>query len=158
MNDGERASILQATFEHYYGMAMDHHTKAATTSNILLAIVGAILVLVGYDGEISRNPVDIGSSIAVIIIGAFGAIWVLKQHERYYFWEFTATQYQIELQEIMGKPKFKTGLEYEDDAKAYTEEEFGWFVAKFLRDRYLWAGLHVLVVLGGIGLLLTSFL
>ncbi len=37
----KRADILQATFEHHYKMAMDHHTKAATTSNILLVIVGA---------------------------------------------------------------------------------------------------------------------
>ena len=37
-----RASILQSTFEHYFKMAMDHHTKVATTSHILLIVVAAI--------------------------------------------------------------------------------------------------------------------
>jgi hypothetical protein len=29
-NPDTTASVLQATFQHYFGMAMDHHTKAAT--------------------------------------------------------------------------------------------------------------------------------
>ena len=65
----KKADILQSTFEHYYRMAMDHHTKAGTTSNIILVIVGAILVLVGLDGGICRSEVDIISAIALILLG-----------------------------------------------------------------------------------------
>jgi hypothetical protein len=32
-------------------MAMDHHTKAATVSNILIVIVGALLVIIGLDDK-----------------------------------------------------------------------------------------------------------
>ena len=49
----KRAEILQASFEHYYKMAMDHHTKAATTSNLLLIIVGALIALVGHDNKLN---------------------------------------------------------------------------------------------------------
>jgi hypothetical protein len=147
----KRADILQATFEHYYGMAMDHHTKAATTSNILLVIVGAILVLVGFDKVICRSEVDLGSAILVILIGIFGAVWAWKQHERYRYWEFIAIEYQKVLMKIT--PKLRTRHAYKSDAEDCAEEYFGHFFAKTLKDRYLWVILHVMVVAIGIVLL-----
>jgi hypothetical protein len=152
----KKADILQATFEHYYGMAMDHHTKAATTSNILIVIVGAILVLVGFDKEICRSVVDVGSAIAVMLIGLFGAVWARKQHERYHYWEFIAIEYQKELKKIM--PELETRHAYKNGAEAYAEEQFGHFFAKTLKDRYLWVILHVIVVVIGIVLLILSLL
>lgn len=67
-----KASILQATFQHYFAMAMDHHTKAATTSNFLLIIVGAIIGFVTLDRVIG-GTVDLVSGMAVFVIGLFGA-------------------------------------------------------------------------------------
>lgn len=151
-----KAGILQATFEHHYRMAMDHHTKGGTTSQILLVIVGAILVLVGYDKEICRTVVDIGSAIAVMLIGSFGAVWVLKQHERYHYWEFIAIEYQKELKKII--PELETRHAYKNGAEAYAEDQFGRFFAKTLKDRYLWVGLHVIVVAIGIVILILSLL
>lgn len=152
----QRAAILQATFEHYYGMAMDHHTKAATTSNILLVIVGAILVLVGFDTSICRSVVDIGSAVAVTLIGIFGAVWVRKQHERYHYWEFIAIEYQKELKKIV--PGLETRHAYKNGAEAAAEKQFGHFFAKTLKDLHLWVMLHVLVAAMGIVLLLLSLL
>jgi hypothetical protein len=51
-------------------MAMDHPTKAATTSNILLVVVGAIITLMGFNKEIST----IGG-VVILIIGIFGMAW-----------------------------------------------------------------------------------
>ena len=96
----KQAEILQDTFKHYYSMAMDHHTKAGTTSNMLLIIVGAIISLIGLDNTSSGIVGRIGG-LAVLVIGLFGAVWVLKQHERYHFWEHIAYEYQNELKKIM---------------------------------------------------------
>ena len=77
-------------------MAMDHQTKAGTTSNMFLIIVGAIISLLGLDNTLSSTTGLIGG-FAVFIIGLFGVVWVLKQHERYFFWEHIAYEYQNEL-------------------------------------------------------------
>lgn len=74
------ADILQATFQHYFNMAMDHNAKAATTTNILLVVVGAIIAIIGHDNEI-KGIVDSGGAIAVCVIGLFGVVWVRKQQE-----------------------------------------------------------------------------
>jgi hypothetical protein len=152
----KKADILLSSFEQYYRMAMDHHTKAATTSNILLIIVGAILVLIGLDKEICRSVVDVGSAIAVMLIGLFGAVWARKQHERYHYWEFIAIEYQKELKKIM--PELETRHAYHEGAVAHSSEQCGNFFAKVVKDRYLWVILHLIVFTVGAVLLLFSLL
>lgn len=73
-------NVLQATFKHYFEMALDHHTKAATTSNFLLVIVGAILTIISFD-QVIGGTIDIVSSLAVFVLGLFGAVWTWKQLE-----------------------------------------------------------------------------
>ena len=147
VNLEKRADILQASFEHYYIMAMDHHTKAATTSNLLLIIVGALIALVGHDNKL-YNDVDILGGLGIFIIGVFGAIWVLKQHERYFFWQLIANEYQKNLATIV--EEFKTGKEYDEDfARAKAEKEFGRISDKKW-DRRLWIILHSIVAFIGI--------
>jgi len=149
------ADILQATFKHYYEMAMDHHTKATTTSNILLVIVGAIIALVGFDGEVC-GVVDAGGGVAVFVIGLFGAVWAWKQHERYHHWEYIAKEYQKELAEIVRM--LKTGDEYKEGANEAAAKKFSNFFARKLSDRYLWVSLHVIVAVIGLGLLRVSLM
>ncbi len=52
------ADILQATFQHYFNMAMDHNAKVATTTNILLVVVGAIIAIIGHNNDraVAKNP------------------------------------------------------------------------------------------------------
>jgi hypothetical protein len=148
----KRADILQATFEHYYEMAMDHHTKAGTTSNILLVVVGAIIGLAGLDNSIGGGGNLIGG-LAVFVIGVFGAVWVWKQHERYRWWEHIASKYQKELTEIV--PGLNTGDTYYEYATVKTKGEFGSLFAKRI-DRWLWVSLHLLVACIGVGLIVAS--
>ena len=70
----KRADILQASFEHYYKMAMDHHTKAATTSNLLLIIVGALITLVGHDNNINDIADLVGGLVLSLseFLGQYG--------------------------------------------------------------------------------------
>ena len=153
VNVEKRADILQATFKHYFDMAMDHHTKAATTSNILLIIVGAIIGLVGFDNKLG-GVVDFVGGFAVFVIGLFGAAWAWKQHERYHYWEHIAYEYQKELTKIV--PMLKTGEAYRDGAQAAAAKEFGPLFAKRILDRYLWVSLHGIVAVIGIGLMAGS--
>jgi hypothetical protein len=150
----KRADIWQATFEHYYKMAIDHHTKAAITSNILLVIVGALLVFVGLDERICCSGEDIGSASAVILIGFFGAMWVWKQHERYHYWEFIAIKFQEELKKIM--PTLETRHTFNEGAEDYAAKRFGKFFTKTLKDRFLWLILHVIVMIIGVIVLIIS--
>jgi hypothetical protein len=150
------ADILQATFKHYFEMAMDHHTKAATTSNILLIIVGALIGLVGLDNTVG-GMVDFVSGLTVLVIGLFGAVWAWKQHERYHYWEHIAYEYQKELIKIM--PELKTaedGGAYDLAAQDETAKKFWPLFAKGIRDRYLWVTLHGFVVVTGIVLMVVS--
>ncbi len=153
VNLEKSADILQATFKHYFEMAMDHHTKAATTSNILLIMVGAIIGLVGLDNKVGGAVTFVGG-LAVFVIGLFGAVWAWKQHERYHFWEHIAYEYQKELAKIV--PMLKTGEAYYEGAKEATAKEFGALFAKRILDRYLWVSLHGIVAVIGLGLMTIS--
>lgn len=147
------ADILQATFQHYFNMAMDHNAKAATTTNILLVVVGAIIALIGHDNEI-KGFVDSGGAIAVCVIGSFGVVWVRKQQERYHYWQSIALQYQGELIKIV--PLLKPRNAYEKHAENIAAQEVGPILARRIYERHLWVALHVIVVILGVGLFLIS--
>ena len=129
----KEADILQATFKHHWDMAMDHHTKAGTTSNILLVIVGAIITLVAYRRDVPGVAFGVGG-FAVFVIGLFGAVWVWKQHERYHYWENIAKEYQKELAIIV--PKLKTIDAYDKHAQEAAWKDF--IFTRTIMDRYLW--------------------
>jgi hypothetical protein len=143
--------ILQETFKHYFEMAMDHHTKAGTTSNILLIAIGAIIGLVGLDNTIG--------GFAMLVIGLFGAVWTWKQHERYHYWEHIAYEYQKELTKIM--PELKTaevGGDYDRAAQDDAAKAFGHLFAKRIHDKYLWVSLHGIVAVIGMVLIVVPVL
>lgn len=153
VNVEKRADILQATFKHYFEMAMDHHTKAATTSNILLVIVGAIIGLIGLDREICGVG-DVVGGTAVLAIGVFGAAWAWKQHERYFYWSRMAYEYQKELIKIV--PGLKPCETYEQAVREKTAKEFCRMFAERIYDRYLWASLHLFVAAVGLVLFIVA--
>ncbi|NIT61359.1 MAG: hypothetical protein GWN00_35685 [Aliifodinibius sp.] len=147
----KKADVLQATFKHYFDMAMDHHTKAGTTSHILLIIVGAIITLVGL--EQTGAEVDKAAGLAICLIGLFGAVWARKQHERYFYWEHIANKYQEELAELLSD--FKTGsYYYEYGRKAAKDGGYG--ITNRIRDRHLWVSLHLIVAIIGLSLFFSS--
>jgi hypothetical protein len=150
----KRADILQATFKHYYDVAMDHHTKAATISSILLILVAAIIGgVVGHAGKVG-DMVAFGGGLAVFLIGVFGAVWAWKQHERYHYWQHIAYEYQNKLKTIV--PGLKTGQAYYNAALEATVKEFGSIFAKKISDRYLWVSLHSIVAAIGFFLMVVS--
>ena len=152
----KKADILQATFKHYFDMAMDHHTKAGTTSNMLLCIVGAVIGFVGFDNMVS-GMVDFVGGFAVTVIGVFGAIWAWKQHERYHYWEHIAYKYQKELIRIVpGLETAEHESAYDRAARDHTLKLFPRFIASRVKDRYLWVWLHIFVVVIGIALMAAS--
>lgn len=154
--------VLQGTFEHYHDVALDHHTKAGTTSNILLVLVGAVLVLIGSDDKVCDSFIDIWGAVAIIALGIFGVVWSLKQHERYQYWKFIAERYQEELVSILASSFYKKRSDYDEYAMGEAKKKFpilGWFLTEkgVLKDRRLWALLHVFVIfLGGILFYLAS--
>jgi hypothetical protein len=150
-----RASILLETFRHFFEMAMDHHTKAAMTSSLLLIIIGAIIGLVGLDNKISGGT-DVTSGLAVFVIGLFGASWAWKQHERYYFWQYIAYEYQKELKELI--PSLKTGQDYYQGAQQIASKRYGSLFAKKIHERWLWVALHGTIAGLGLGLMVLAAL
>jgi hypothetical protein len=152
----KRADILQAFCVHYYNMAMDHHTKAATTTNILLLVVAAIITVVGFDKQIC-GIVDLGGAIGVLLIGLFGVVWVWRQHDLYFFWEYIAEKYQGELKKIA--PMFRTKQDYQGNMKKAIRKKARSVGACEQKrrvlslDRVLWIFPHVIVAIGGVFLL-----
>jgi len=147
------AEILQSTFQHYSAMAMDHHGKAATTSNILLIVVGAIVTLLGTDGRVG-GAVDFVGGLSVFVFGVFGGAWAWKQHERYHYWDFVAYQYQLELTRRV--PGLVPWEGHHLAAREHSRRMFGRLFAERIRDRYLWIALHALVALAGLGLMAAA--
>ena len=163
LDKNKKADIFQANFEHYYRMAMDHYTKAGTTSHILLGVVSAILIVIGYDKQLGGSNIDIICATMIIVIGFFGTVWAGRQMERYRFWEFIALKYQEELIKIM--PELRKYDDYKPDKqhldKDLDENRFFercflkplWHFFAFWKDRYLWIVLHILIMLFGAVLL-----
>lgn len=151
------ADILQAHFKHYFEMAMDHHTKAATTSHILLIVVGAIITLIGIDNKV-HGIGDTFGGVGITTAGIYGAIWVRKQHERYHYWSHIAEQYQLDLIKLvpMLKPANRDS-EYSKQATKYSESKFGKFFARKLLDRHLWLYLHIMIATVGVAVIAKSF-
>ena len=129
---------------------MDHHTKAATTSSFLLIIVGVIISFVSLDASIG-GTVDLVSGLAVFVIGLFGAAWTWKQHERYYFWQHIAYEYQNQLKRIV--PELQTGKAYYGGAEDAAAERYPSLFAKSIHERWLWVSLHGIVAAIGLGLM-----
>ncbi len=153
VNIEKSADILQATFKHYFDMAMEHNAKAATTSNILLVVVGAIIAIIGHDNVI-KGLVDSSGAVAICVIGLFGMVWVRKQQERYHYWQSIAMQYQKELIRIV--PLLKLRDAYEEYAENVAAEELGPILAKRIYERHLWVTLHIIVFIIGLGIFLIS--
>jgi len=152
----KRAEILQATFKHYFDMAMDHHTKAGTTSNMLLIIIGAVIGLVGFDNKVG-GVVDFVGGLTVTVIGVFGVLWARKQHERYHYWSHIAYRYQKELSGIMPELQTaETGSSYALAARDHAAKLFRPFIAVKLKERYLLVWLHITIILIGIVLSVLS--
>lgn len=153
----DKVSLLQANFEQYYRMAMDHYTKAGTTSQILLGIAGAVIVVVGYDKSITSDSVDKASAWLIMLIGLFGAVWAGRQMQRYRYWQAIALAYHKEIQGIW--PDFKTKDEYSSVAFDESVTTFpgilGCFFAR-VKDRYLWVILHVFIFIIGFVLLIMA--
>jgi hypothetical protein len=146
-----RANILQATFKHYFEMAMDHHTKAATTSNFLLIIVGVLISLVNFD-DVNNGSVNLIIGLAVFVVGLFGMMWTRKQLERYCFWQHIAHQYQKDLAKNV--PELKTEDVYRTGAEAAASKKYS-ILAK-IHERWLWASLHGIVAAIGLGLMVFA--
>ena len=144
-------NVLQATFKHYFEMAMDHYTKAATTSNFLLIIVGVIISFVGFDTAVNGTA-DLVSGAAVFVIGLFGIVWTRKQFERYTFWQHIAHQYQRELAKIV--PQLITEDVYRAGAEVAAAEKYP--ILTRIHERWLWASLHGIVAAIGLGLMMLA--
>jgi len=154
----KKADVLQSTFHHYYSMAMDHYTKAGNVSQLLLAVVSAMFIMIGYNDKIDGGATDIIGGFMVMSLGLFGAIWAGRQMERYRFWEFIALKYQNDLKGIFPDLKMREEHEPKDDKhlKEPTPQKccvklvnclwhfFGW-----VQDRYLWIILHVIIMVMG---------
>ena len=146
------ANILQGTFKHYFEMAMDHHTKAATTSNFLLIIVGVLIGVVSFDDATHEN-VNFVIGVAVFVIGLFGMVWTRKQLERYTFWQHIAHQYQKDLAKIV--PELKTEDVYCTGTEMAASEKYS-SLAK-IHERWLWASLHgIVAAIGLVPILLAA--
>jgi hypothetical protein len=150
----KRADILEAMFKHYYELAVDHLTKATSTSNILLIIVGAIITLIGYDKQVC-DLIDAAAAIGVTIIAVFGFLWTRKQLERYRHFEYIAHLYQKQLAKIV---EMQTELDYRQWAEDAAAKEFRSLFAKKLSIPLLWGALYVFIALIGLGLLVYSVL
>lgn len=147
----QKAETLRAMFKHYADVGLDHQRQSATTSNILLAIAGAILTLIGIDGRLDHVGDAMGAA-CVAIIGGFGMIWSWKQHETYGYWTNIADIYQKQLFDLVQVPESLQVCKLKKKANIKSAKEYGTVAVNRLRIRYLWVVLHGMVMALGIAL------
>lgn len=88
-------------------------------SQILLGVVTAMLVIIGYDNHINGSLLDIMGATMVFIIGGFGSVWAARQMERYRYWEFIAFTYQKKLKKLVPELHKRTEHAPDDIQRAH---------------------------------------
>jgi len=75
----------------------------------------------------------------------FGIARSLEQHERYFYWKTVALHYMTRLSEL--DPKLLDDNEARESAEKLSQKKRGCVVC--IEDRYFWAALHIVVIVGG---------
>ena len=84
--------------------AIHHEKQRATLTGLVLAISAAIIGLITFDRSVEA-PIDSLLSLFLVVIGAFGAIFSMKQYERSQFHVERSRGYRRAIEDLLpGEP------------------------------------------------------
>lgn len=144
-NDFAVRDVLWKMYQEHCTQGRHHETQRATVAGAFIAISGAVVGLITFDKSISSA--DLPLILFLILLGAFGAVFSAKQHERFRLHMERARAYRDELdKQLAGSPLKR--LKREADA----EHNGKYPRLSDLQLNRFWIALYIFVA--GLGLIL----
>lgn len=165
-------------YQEHCTHARHHETQRSTVSTILLAIAAGVMGLVKYDEKI--DSLDFPLSIFLIVLGLFGALFCLKQSERFRLHTDRAKKYREAVDELLpdrtetflsSSTLFELPKEIKESKPSFVVDPKPIKAFKSLADKEheikypiwsktrlitMWAVLHLLVAILGIVMAVTT--
>lgn len=131
--------IIWGLYQDVVQQGRHHETQRLGLTNAVLVAAAAALGLVSIDGKIATSHIPVG--IFLVVLGVMGAIFSLKQYERFRMHMEQAKQYRNALR----VPELSALRKHADDDHAATWSR-SW--RKMLYKTHLhwwWASLHLII-------------
>jgi hypothetical protein len=135
----DRRQILWGLYQDVVTQGRHHETQRLGMTNAVLVTAAAALGLVAVDGEI--NAADAPAGGFLVVLGIVGALFALKQYERFRMHMAQASQYRKALT-VEGLAQLR------DDASSSHSAKWsrGWRKAVFNTHlHWWWASIHLVV-------------
>ncbi|MNJ32721.1 hypothetical protein D3C77_273950 [compost metagenome] len=129
---------LQTIYQQYCEQVRHHQDERRTIANTLIVIVSGLIALTAIDQKIDTN--DLPTFIALIIVGLFGALCMIKCHGLIRFYKNVASEVANEF----------TDIKTEDiEIRIKANQPNFWKCIGKMRLWYLWLALFLLVSIFG---------
>jgi hypothetical protein len=139
----ENTEILFKFYQEEWIQCRQHRDLRIKVTGVLLAVAGAITALIFFDKSITCA--DVIPSIILSLTGIFGAIFTMKEHERFSFHLERARAYRDELDRLLKDLNLK---EIRETAGTISKGKhpilFNW------KLNILWGIIHIIIF--GIGI------
>ena len=145
----EKEFLLLELYKENWLQVRHHEQQRSSVSNIIIIINAGIIGLITFDKVILFN--DLALTFLVFILGLFGCIFVLKQHERSMWHIRRARQYRLHLESVYDDLPIKQ-LNSTADSKHKNKMPIMFNVRLYI----FWSGLHFIILC--IGLILCLFI
>jgi len=141
----DESDFLWGMYQEHTAQGRHHEEQRATVTNFIIIVSGGVLAFITDKG---LNKDQWFLAVFLIIIGLFGALFSLKQYQKFRFHMKVAKAYRNALEK-----KIKEDLaDIRSTAKKNHEDEFPKLLVKIPLFT-LWLSFHLLIVLLGLILL-----
>ncbi len=142
---GADIDVLWNLYQEHCTWERHHEQQRATASNVLLVVESAILGIAAFDSNLTAQ--DVPAAILLVVLGAFGALFVAKQYDAFQMHQRRAGEYRKKLDELLPDVGI---LALRDQADANPKSPR----IRKLRLYWFWTGLHAAIALIGLLLLI----
>jgi hypothetical protein len=144
-------ALLWHLYDDNRTQAQFHETQRVNGTGLIGSGAAVIIAVISQDGHYTRSEVPL--AIVLIVIGAFGFLFCLKEYERM----------QLHLNRCRAFLKLLDDLDETHDLNAIKDECDKKTAAQFpmsskLKLRIFWQGIHVIIALTGIAVLIRIHL
>jgi hypothetical protein len=143
----EENEILWRLYQDHLTHGRHHETLRVATTTVILAIAGGVLALLGADKTWPPHYSALPLTAFLMLLGAFGALFCAKYHERFVFHMNRAREYRNALDANLPAARIN---ELRPVADERTKTEHPWLFHR--RLHWLWVWLHVLIAILGLTL------
>jgi hypothetical protein len=139
--------VLWGMYQEHCTQGRHHEDQRSTTTNLNVALAGGVAAFVsakGYAGELWPLP------MMVIAIGIFGALFSLKQYERFRFHMKCAGEYRDALEVLLPSTQL---CKHRLDAESKHRQERRYVIVRWVHLFAFWIILNLLIAGIGIAIL-----